>query len=212
MVEASCLDHCSLGGVDGTACNLYRWGHISKLAYDDFAVAVDFEKLSKEIAETIDGRTVEPVELLRTLYYNCLPYQGSKPTPDEATRYGKAQAFHNRLESIPRFEVRLGRLAYRGIDGAGNPIFQQKRVDLLLGLDFALYAGRNQIQHAAILSGDSDFIPAVEVAKQAGVCVWLVHGPAHSKKNGTSTYARELWDKCDERIELTQALMNKIKR
>jgi uncharacterized LabA/DUF88 family protein len=187
-------------------------GHINKLARDESGLSVDFEKLSKEIAAEVDARTAEPVELLRTLYYNCLPYQGNKPTSDEAARYGKAQAFHQRLERIPRFEVRLGRLAYRGNDSAGKPIFQQKRVDLLLGLDFALYAGRNQIQHAAILSGDSDFIPAVEVAKQEGVCVWLVHGTAHSKRGGQSTYARELWDKCDERIELTQTFMDKVKR
>lgn len=82
----------------------------------------------------------------------------------------------------------------------------------MLGLDFALLAGGHQIQHAAILTGDSDFIPAVEVAKQEGVCIWHVHGPAVSKLSGKSTYAQELWDMCDERIELTQAFMDKTKR
>jgi len=187
-------------------------GHISKLANGEFSVALDFEKLSREIAATIDSRTVEPVELLRTLYYNCLPYQSAKPTPEEAKRYGGAQRFHSHLEKIPRYTVRLGRLAFRGVDAAGSPIFQQKGVDLLMGLDFALYASRHQIHHAAILTGDADFIPAVELAKQEGVCTWHVHGPAQSKKNGKSTYARELWDMCDERIELTQTFMDGVKR
>lgn len=47
-------------------------GHISKLATNEFGVQVDYAKLSREIAATIDARTVEPVELLRTLFYNCL--------------------------------------------------------------------------------------------------------------------------------------------
>ncbi|MHB8438723.1 MAG: NYN domain-containing protein [Acidimicrobiales bacterium] len=187
-------------------------GHISKLAANEFGVQVDYQKLSAEIAATIDAKTVEPVELLRALFYNCLPYQSAKPTPDEAKRYGASQKFHTQLEKIPRFQVRLGRLAFRGVDAQGRPIFQQKRVDLMLGLDFALLAGGHQIQHAAILTGDSDFIPAVEVAKQEGVCIWHIHGPAVSKVGGKSTYAQELWDMCDERIELTQAFMNKVKR
>jgi uncharacterized LabA/DUF88 family protein len=97
-------------------------------------------------------------------------------------------------------------LAYRGNDSSGNPIFQQKRVDLLLGLDFALLAGKQQISHAAIVTGDSDLIPAVNVAKQEGVSVWLVHGPSRS------SYAQELWDAVDERLELDQAFMDKIQR
>ncbi len=187
-------------------------GHISKLAANEFGVPVDYGRLSAEIAATIDARTVEPVELLRTLYYNCLPYQSARPTPDEAKRYGASRKFHQQLEKIPRYQVRLGRLAYRGQDAKGRPIFQQKRVDLMLGLDFALLAGGHQVQHAAILSGDSDVIPAVEVAKQEGVCTWHVHGPSTSKVSGLSTYAQELWDVCDERIELTQALMDRITR
>jgi uncharacterized LabA/DUF88 family protein len=148
------------------------------------------------------------VELLLTFLYHCLPYQGQKPTPEEADRYGKAQRFYQAIGRLPRYEVRLGRLAYRGQDAGGKPIFQQKRVDLLLGLDFALLAGKHQIQHAAILSGDSDLIPAVTAAKQEGVCVWLIHGPVRSRIDGKATYARELWDETDERIELTQTLID----
>ena len=187
-------------------------GYVDRITRDEFRVRPDYGKLSAAIAAAVGTRSVEPVELLRTLYYHCLPYQGANPTPDEAKRYGSAVAFMNALSRIPRFEVRLGRLAYRGLDGNGNPIFQQKRVDLLLGLDFALLAGKHQITPAALLSGDSDLIPAVEAAKQEGVCVWLVHGPAHSKVDGKSTFARELWDVVDERIELTQAFMDTVKR
>jgi uncharacterized LabA/DUF88 family protein len=187
-------------------------GYIDKVARDEFAVRPDFGKLSAAVAAEVTARSVEPVELLRTLFYHCPPYQSSTPTPEEAARYGQAQKFFQMLGRLPRYETRLGRLAFRGLDRNGKPIFQQKRVDLLLGLDFAILAGKHQIQHAAVLSGDSDLIPAVEVAKQEGVCTWLVHGPARSKSDGSSTYARELWEAVDERIELTQAFMTGIAR
>jgi uncharacterized LabA/DUF88 family protein len=179
-------------------------GYIDKVARE-FQVRPDFGKVSTAIASEVGRRSVGPVELLRTFYYHCPPYQSARPTEDESKRYGQARAFFEALGRLPRYEVRLGRLALRGLDANGAPIFQQKRVDLLLGLDFALLAGKHQIAHAAVVSGDSDLIPAVTVAKQEGVCVWLVHGPR-------GTYAAELWDAADERIELDKALMEEVAR
>jgi uncharacterized LabA/DUF88 family protein len=103
-------------------------------------------------------------------------------------------------------------LTFRGTTREGQPIFQQKMVDLQLGLDVALLAGKQQIGHAAIFSGDSDLIPAVEVAKREGVCVWLIHGPSRVKTSGMPTYSLELWDAVDERIELTPDFMSAITR
>ena len=51
-------------------------------------------------------------------------------------------------------------------------------------------------------------LPAVAVAKQEGVGVWLFHGPARSKVTGKPTYALELWEAADERIELTQQFLD----
>ena len=187
-------------------------GYIDRISRDEFKTRPDYGKLSAAITAEVGGRSTEAVELLRTLYYHCLPYQSAHPTPDEAKRYGQARAFMNALGRLPRFEVRLGRLAHRGFDANGKPILQQKRVDLLLGLDFALLAGKHQISHAVVLSGDSDLLPAVEAAKQEGVCVWLVHGPERSRVDGKSTYARELWDAVDERVEITQVFMDGVAR
>jgi uncharacterized LabA/DUF88 family protein len=183
-------------------------GYIDRISRDEFNARLDYGKLSQAITAEVAARSTDPVELLRTFYYHCLPYQSAQPTVDEARRFGQSRRFMDSLGRLPRYEVRLGRLAYRGTDGNGQPIFQQKRVDLLLGLDFALLAGKHQISHAAIFAGDGDLIPAVEVAKQEGVCVWLFHGPARSRTSGMATYARELWDVADERIELTQVFMD----
>ena len=90
-------------------------------------------------------------------------------------------------------------------------MFQQKRVDLMLGLDFALLSSKRQITHAVLIAGDSDFIPAVEVAKQEGIAVWLFHGPGRTSES-RSTYAEELWVAADVRFELTQDFLSRSAR
>ncbi len=96
---------------------------------------------------------------------------------------------------------------FRGLNNNGRPIFQQKRVDLLLGLDFALLSGKNRITHAALVNGDSDLIPAVEVAQQEGISTWLFHGPYQS---GNSAYANELWMAADKRVEMDRNFLDSI--
>lgn len=186
-------------------------GYIDKISWDEFGVRPDFDKLRQEIVAAVRARTADPIDLLRTFYYHCPPYQSNPPTREEADRFARSRSFYQALRRLGSFEVREGRLAHRGYDGAGNPIFQQKRVDLLLGLDFALLAGKNQITHAALLTGDSDLIPAVIVAKQEGVSVWHIHGPRRTSR-GESTYSQELWESCDERLELDSALMGRVAR
>ena len=187
-------------------------GYIAKLGEHEFSVWVDFQKLSEEVRQAVAAKTPEPVDLLRTYYYDCLPYQSDPPTPEEAQRMGQRRAFFAALQRLPRHTVREGRLMFRGLDARGEPIFQQKRVDLLLGLDFALLSGKRRVTHAAVVSGDSDLIPALEVARQEGILVWLVHGPKASRVEGKPTYAQELWDAADERLLLTQAFMNRVAR
>lgn len=187
-------------------------GYADKLAEEEFSMRIDFEKLSEEIRKIVASKTPEAVDILRTFYYHCLPYQSNPPTTEENARFGQKRRFFDALRRIARFEVREGRLAFKGYSTTGKPIFQQKRTDLLLGLDFALLSGKRQISHAAILAGDSDLLPAVEVAKREGIAVWLFHGPRVSKKTSTATYANELWLAADERYEIDDAFMNRVSR
>lgn len=55
-------------------------------------------------------------------------------------------------------------------------MFQQKHVDLMLGVDMALLASKDRIAKVALLSGDSDFTPAIEAVKNEGVLATLWHG------------------------------------
>lgn len=91
-------------------------------------------------------------------------------------------------------------------------MFQQKKVDLLLGLDFAEQSMKGLITHVVLVAGDSDYCPAVEFAKGQSVCVWLFHGPKGSPATGKCTYSEDLWRFCDERYEIDQAFIERVKR
>lgn len=146
-------------------------------------------------------------EILRTYYYHCLPYQGNPATEEDRQRFSSAQKFFNRLRSLDLFEVREGRMARRGVDqSTGKPIFEQKRIDILLAVDLVLLAVKHRIDKASILTGDSDFIPAIEVAKNEGVMIELWHG------EGSCAPHRELWASVDRRVPIRQELIDSIRR
>ena len=187
-------------------------GYYNALAEKHYNVRIEFPKLVDEIRSTISAQVSDGIDILRTYYYDCPPYQSKNPTATEKTRYGAKIGFFNYLERLPKVQVQKGRLAYRGKTRNGVPIFQQKRVDLLLGLDFAEQSTKGQISYIALLAGDSDFCPAVEFAKKESVCVWLFHGPKVSPGNGERTYSEDLWQCADERCEIDQAFIDKIKR
>lgn len=156
---------------------------------------IDYAKLAAKLASGID--------VLRSYYYNCLPYQKPKPSTEEAARFANAQRFHAALRALPRFEVREGMLVFRGNDQAGKPIFVQKGVDIQFGVDLVLFAAKQQISHAALVAGDSDFIPALSVAKNEGVLVHLYHG---------KTVHRRLIEVADERTVITTEFLSDVRR
>lgn len=176
-------------------------GYLDKVMWHDHPNRrIDYEGLVRTMVGDDD--------LLRAYYYHCLPYQSNPPTEEERERYAAKHRFVTALRHIPRFEVRLGKLAYRGTDGAGQPIFQQKRVDLMLGVDMALLAAKGRIANIVLFSGDSDCIPAIEAVKSEGVLTTLWHG----SRSLQTRPSHELIEACDERRELTGEIVASILR
>jgi len=160
---------------------------------------VNYYALSKAVVDS----TGSGKDILRIYYYHCLPYQSSPPTTEESQRFSQMQRFFRALQRTARIEVKQGRIAFRGVDAKGEPIFEQKRIDLLLGLDLALLAVKKIITQAFVIAGDSDLIPAITAAKAEGVTIYLVHG---------SSCHDDLLDEADERIPITTSLINSALR
>ena len=156
---------------------------------------IDFNKLVDNIVE----QSGTDKKIVRVYYYHCLPYQDSPPTPEQSSKFGRAQGFFRALQRTSRFEVRTGRLAFRGNRADGTPLFEQKRVDLMLGLDLMSLAVKHIVDEVFLVAGDSDFVPAVNAVKKEGIVVYLVHG---------DTPHDDLLDEVDERILITQELVS----
>jgi uncharacterized LabA/DUF88 family protein len=171
-------------------------GYIEKIAQDEFnGVRIDYQLLSKAMAHGFSH--------LRTYYYHCLPYQGQPPTEDEKKRIANKQRFFTALEKLNRFQVRQGYLRRRGFDSDGNPEFEQKGVDVYMAIDLVQLATKHLITHAAILTADSDFVPAIMVAKNEGVVIRLYH-------SATIGRAHQLWQSADDRILINNAFINQV--
>ena len=172
-------------------------GYFDRVSRDCGSPRIDFGKLATELAK--------PDELLRTYYYHCLPYMSPVPTPEEEERYAGKQRFFSALNRLNRFEVREGKLEYRGTDRESNrPIFEQKRVDIYLGVDLVMLATKQRIHRAILITGDSDFLPAIRAAKNEGVLIHLFHG------TGPQQPHRDLWEEADDRTVITPDLLTRF--
>jgi hypothetical protein len=125
------------------------------------------------------------------------------PTQEEEERLEGKKRFFSALNRLNRFEVREGKLEFRGTDRESNrPIFEQKRVDIYLGVDLVLLAVKQRVHRAILITGDSDFLPAIRAAKNEGVLIHLFHG------TGPQQPHRDLWEEADDRTVITPDLLN----
>lgn len=165
-------------------------GYLARVLEKDFGgIRIDLESFSNKLCEG--------AERLRTYYYFCMPYQSNPPTKEEKERYSAADRFVHALKMLSRFEVRLGKLGYH--EGE----YTQKRVDVMLSVDLVRMSWDKQIKRAVLVTGDSDFVPAVLAAKDAGVLTVLYYS--------TTSCHDELLEACDDTIEITKELLHSVK-
>ena len=169
--------------------------YLEVVANSEFSRAsIALEKLSERLSAGSD--------LLRTYYYHCAPYQSDPPTEPERARYSDWLRYYHRVSTLPRVSFRLGRLEIRGAHSDGSPRFQQKRVDILLTVDLVQHSTKGHISKAVIIAGDSDFVPAIAVAKNEGVVVTLYHG---------QSCHNDLRLAADESFRIDQPLVNSVR-
>jgi uncharacterized LabA/DUF88 family protein len=70
-----------------------------------------------------------------------------------------------------------------------------------MAVDPVKLSATHQINQAMLVTGDSDFVPAVEIAKTDGVLIQLYFSQIAKSD--------ELYDICDQRFEITRKLIEK---
>ncbi|MCU0850294.1 MAG: NYN domain-containing protein [Candidatus Thermoplasmatota archaeon] len=104
-------------------------------------------------------------------------------------------------------EVRLGelqRIEMKCEGGKHHVSFNQKLVDVLLSVDIVRLAWGGFVDKIILVSGDRDFLPAVNTAKEAGVIVKLIYAnPPYAYVHTNLLLA------CDERQILDEDLIKK---
>ncbi len=131
-------------------------------------------------------------DLIRILYYDCAPYNGTVklPVSGKDQIFNKSGVWLNELAAKDLFAVRLGVLNFRGFvpkripispatlkDEDFKPEFEQKGVDMRIGLDIATYADRSAFDRFIVVTADTDCIPAFKHARKSGMQVAIVELP-----------------------------------
>ena len=135
-------------------------GYLKAILKNNNNFSLDYFELSNKISKIINA------ERLRTYYYDCLPALIEHNEKSKKLFQDK-EKFLEKINSLPRFEIKLGKL-----QRIGNT-FRQKKIDVLMSLDIVDKCFEKQIQHAVLIAGDADFIPAIKKAKDHGAVIHL---------------------------------------
>jgi uncharacterized LabA/DUF88 family protein len=130
--------------------------------------------------------------LLRIFYYDAPLFRGKVKLPVSGNEM-EFQSSDNWLQSLAqleRFAVRRGTIGFRGwrprnipiagrelTDDDFEPVFEQKGVDMRIGLDIATFSDSCSVERILLVSGDTDMIPAMKHARKAGLEVGIVQLP-----------------------------------
>lgn len=155
--------------------------------------------------ECLDGH-----ELHRVYYYDSKPLEDvvKRPLQGGVMDFGKQNlvarmaSMHSDLSRAPYFALRMGELSFDGwsvkqkalnskdaqititVDQL-QPNISQKGVDMRLGMDIAALTLKGLAGIIVLVTGDSDFVPAMKFARREGAQLFLVtlgHGVKESMR------------------------------
>jgi uncharacterized LabA/DUF88 family protein len=142
---------------------------------------------------------LDKMRLHRVYYYDSVPLQTShmRPLQGAMIEFGSSEVaklsrdLFDGLAKLPFMALRLGELSFNGWkinpklldDNASasieinandlRPQIAQKGVDMRIGMDIAALTLKKQVQAIVLVSGDSDFIPAMKFARREGANLFL---------------------------------------
>ena len=152
-------------------------------------------KYDPEFIETVAKACLSSDEdLLRTFYYDCPLFKGTckRPVSGEDEVFTGNDDWLMKLASKDLFAIRLGVLKFRGYkprktktpgreltDEDFKPDFEQKGVDMRIGLDIAHFSVTRAVERIVLITNDTDCIPAMKYGRRAGLQIVLMSFPGH---------------------------------
>ena len=137
--------------------------------------------------------------LHRIYFYDAPPLRSTeqKPLGGGTTHFAETplarnnQRLHIELRNVPFLALRMGELRFRGwtlnarqlpahdeeatiTSESLIPNVHQKGVDMRVGLDIASLTLKRQVEVIVLVTGDSDFVPAMKFARREGAQLYLV--------------------------------------
>lgn len=136
-------------------------------------------------------------QLFRALYYDCDPFVGSvkQPISGAVHNFNQTSSLLSDIEQLELFAVRRGVLKFRGWDrkqqSLGTPVhaltdadfeprWEQKGVDLRIGLDMVGLTETRVAPLIIVLTGDTDLVPAMKLCRGRGLQVAGVDLPGRA--------------------------------
>ncbi len=139
-------------------------------------------------------------DLFRIYFYDCPPYDRAETNPltkrtedfANSPLSIKRRAFLEKLSRSNGIAFRRGELSFKGwrfskratedlikhprpiLPEDIEPDFEQKRVDIKIGLDVAWLSSKRIVDRILLVTADSAFIPAMKFARREGVQVVLI--------------------------------------
>jgi uncharacterized LabA/DUF88 family protein len=138
-------------------------------------------------------------DLHRIYYYDAAPLDSThvKPLEGGIVEFGKEPLFARsqqlflELSREPHFALRMGELSFNGWAvrpgvyrragaearinaGSLKPLIAQKGVDMRIGMDIAALTLKHLADIIVMITGDSDFVPAMKFARREGAQLFLV--------------------------------------
>ncbi|MFH1359365.1 MAG: NYN domain-containing protein [archaeon] len=134
-------------------------------------------------------------KLIRVLYYNApLDYSEDKK------KYAKQQRFFEKVKNTEKVKLILSRLQKRKIKGTSKFYYVIKGDDIHIAVDMVKGAYEDSFDTAILVSGDGDFVPAINIVQDKGKEV----ENAYFKKS-MSWYLKQT---CDSSINLTKEVLD----
>lgn len=134
-----------------------------------------------------------------TYVFDGGPYIPNRSNEKEKRAVARIMKAHEDLRKLDRFTLKLGKQVPI-FDERNNIVdYVQKGVDVLLAMEMVFIAidPKKEIDHIVLISGDADFVPAVDFVRSRNVFMTNYHSGALDGHGGWKRASHDLERSCD---------------